>query len=327
MEAKKIVIIGAGQLGSRHLQGVLKYQNPLQIWVVDPNETSLDIAKQRAGEISHEHKVVYQASTDHIDKYIDIAIVATNSAVREKVTLNLLKNFTVKYLILEKVLFQNEQAYNNVSDALASCNTLAWVNHPRRMFNHYQEIKRTIGNHKSIQFSVVGNNWGLGCNGLHLLDICSFLSSDNNIKSIDLSALDRETTPSKRDGYIEFSGTLNVLFENGSTASITSRNSEAPGPITVFIGSEGDKWAIQEGGTNNIIHIDSQNNYKSTIKPFNPEFQSDLSTQLIDSLILNGECDLPTYKEAQSIHVPFIKELLHFFNTLHNKNDKDLKIT
>ena len=42
-----ILIAGAGQLGSRYLQGLANCQNNLNIFVLDISEQSLQIAKQR----------------------------------------------------------------------------------------------------------------------------------------------------------------------------------------------------------------------------------------------------------------------------------------
>jgi pyrroline-5-carboxylate reductase len=46
------VIIGAGELGSRHLPGLLQYEPIQEIYVVDPSETALQIAQSRAAEIA-----------------------------------------------------------------------------------------------------------------------------------------------------------------------------------------------------------------------------------------------------------------------------------
>ena len=40
------LIIGAGQLGSRHLQGLLKLTQEQVVYVLDPSNDSLSIAKQ-----------------------------------------------------------------------------------------------------------------------------------------------------------------------------------------------------------------------------------------------------------------------------------------
>ena len=44
---KKIVIIGAGQLGSRHLQGIAQSSFDIAIEVIEPYETSRETAKVR----------------------------------------------------------------------------------------------------------------------------------------------------------------------------------------------------------------------------------------------------------------------------------------
>ena len=48
---KRIAIIGAGQLGSRHLQGLTKIKQDIHITVIDPNPSALEIARQRFVEM------------------------------------------------------------------------------------------------------------------------------------------------------------------------------------------------------------------------------------------------------------------------------------
>ena len=48
---KNIVIIGAGELGSRHLQGVLKSRGRFNVFVVDPSDSALQTANARAEEV------------------------------------------------------------------------------------------------------------------------------------------------------------------------------------------------------------------------------------------------------------------------------------
>lgn len=48
-----IVLIGAGQLGSRHLQGLKKIYTAVNIDVVDPNIDSISIAKERYEQVDN----------------------------------------------------------------------------------------------------------------------------------------------------------------------------------------------------------------------------------------------------------------------------------
>ena len=54
---KKIAIIGAGQLGSRHLQGLAQCNFDISIEVVEPYDLSRETAKKRYEEIGHNNFV------------------------------------------------------------------------------------------------------------------------------------------------------------------------------------------------------------------------------------------------------------------------------
>lgn len=325
---KQILIIGAGQIGSRHLQGVLKSNLELEVSVVDPNPLSLIIAKSRADEIKHNKSINFLESIEFVSKKIDIAIVATNANVREKIVAELLQSITVEFLILEKVLFQDLAAYEKIGKLIQNKNVKTWVNHPRRVFEHYQEIKKHIDENNLIlkSFLVTGNNWGLGCNGLHLLDICSYLSNNSRIETINTNQLDKYILPSKREEFIEFTGRISVYFENNLNAEINSNNAES-GSITIFIATEKDRWLIHESNKITVIHLDDKQETPLKIAEFNPQFQSNLSTFLVQDLITLKSCKLPTYKEACKIHKPFIKALLNFQNEIEANHQVQLKIT
>ena len=117
-----ILIAGAGQLGSRYLQGLANCQNTLDIYVQDIYEQSLQVAKQHWEQVAYpvdsdtvsgnnepavKHKVTFISSFEKIPKKIDIAIVATNADVRPQVVKQIEANFEVCYWILEKVLAQS----------------------------------------------------------------------------------------------------------------------------------------------------------------------------------------------------------------------------
>lgn len=324
----KVLIIGAGQLGSRHLQGVLKSILDFEVFVIDPNLSSLEIAKSRANEITHSKHIVFSESIESVPSEIDVAIVATNANVREQVITKLLNTIEVQYLILEKVLFQDLEAYDKIEQLIQTKNIKTWVNHPRRMFEHYQEIKKQIQENSLhiTNFLATGNNWGLGCNGLHLLDLCAFLSNESKIATINTNQLDKRIITSKREGFIEFTGSLKIHFENGSKAEIISTDSESSS-LTIFIATEKDKWLIREGNPISVIHLKEENGAPIEVKEFKPQFQSDLSTLLVQDLLTLGTCNLPTYKEACELHKPFIIALLDFYNAIENKASTHLKIT
>jgi len=322
---KIILIIGAGQLGSRHLQGLLKFPQPWKIFVLDPSPESLEFAKKRAQEVHHNHQVSFVNNWHDIPTSFDLVIVATNADVREEVVSVLLANYDVKYLILEKVLFQELGSYLRVSDLIKKYNVTTWVNHPRRMFDSYKEVKRllTTGSQKIMQ--ITGGNWGLGCNTLHFIDLFIYLT-DSKLKSLDANWLDKDIIPSKRTGFIEFTGCLKGKLDDGSIFQITSlKGEQTPCSITIF--EAGTRVIIQETGTPQIYNLRKETNFAVEIIPFNMEFQSSLTTKLVEDLFMNNRCNLPSYDLAAQTHMVFIHEMLKRYNKITKSNHKKLPVT
>lgn len=77
---------------------------------------------------------------------------------------------------------------------LKKSDTKCWVNHPRRMYPFYQELRQKL---KKANFSISGGDWGLACNGLHFLDLISYLSSSNDFK-LNTDFLDKQLKETKR---------------------------------------------------------------------------------------------------------------------------------
>ncbi|OLS19108.1 MAG: Alanine dehydrogenase [Candidatus Heimdallarchaeota archaeon LC_2] len=80
-----IGIIGAGQIGSRHLQAIAKLTETTNIYIVDTSTDSLNIAKQRFKEIvNNEAEISTSYLTNQMDlpAELDIVIVSTNSNIR-----------------------------------------------------------------------------------------------------------------------------------------------------------------------------------------------------------------------------------------------------
>ena len=216
------LIIGAGQLGSRHLQGLLKFDKEQIIYVLDTSKSSLNIAEERASEIEFEHTIKYITNWDNIPSELDLVIVATGASVRSKVVTKLLKVCNVKNLILEKILFQDLESYSDISKLIKATGTPTWVNHPRRMFKHYIDIKNKLSaSEEVVNFQVFGGNWDLACNALHFIDLISFLSN-SEVMELDFKGIDNKVINSKRSNCIEFTGSFSGKLKNGNNFNICS---------------------------------------------------------------------------------------------------------
>lgn len=314
----KIVLIGAGQLGSRHLQGLAKSNVDISIEVVEPFEKSRDVAKERYEEIETNPKVKsidFFESIDHLSDTLDIVIIATNADVRSQIIKELFSKKQVKNLILEKILFQTVEEYHEVEKLLKEKGVKCWVNHPRRMFPFYQALKNEIKNSEQISYIVQGGAWGLGCNGLHFIDHLSFLSDTIKLK-IDNDFLHPHIYESKRARHVEFNGSLKGRVGH-HVFSLYSDKEYVPTIITITTDAL-------------TAYIDESNGYTRIARKINDwkweestqkivHFQSELTNTVVEQILKSGNCGLATYDEAMKLHIPFIKSLLAHMKNVEGK--------
>ena len=320
---KNILIIGAGQLGSRHLQGLLKSKYEYKIYVVDPSEISLNICKQRSNEIKHNKSIDFILKLESIPRKIYFVIISTSSLYREEIIYKLLRKFEVKYLLLEKVLFPNLEAYQKVNEQFQKTNSKVWVNHPRRIFSFYKKLKLRLDAKNNINFILNGGNWGLACNGLHYIDLFCFLSN-SQIEFIDTNGVEKTVMQSKREGYLEFLGTIKGNLINGNKFEITSSNNNDDCILQIEYGTsyiqvnETKREAIFQDNLG-ILNFNKIN--------FEIELQSELTNKIIEKLIDKQTCDLVDFEFSSNTHYIFISELLKKYNTITGQINEKLPIT
>lgn len=325
---KNCAIIGGGQLGSRHMQGILSTKShEITLHIVDPSFDALEVCKTRALEVNHHHTVHYHQELEQLPKELNLVIVATNSKVRLKVLESLLTLIKVDFLILEKVLFPDLESYELATNIIEKTSTKVWVNHPRRTFKAYRALKDfhlNASNH--LSFQIVGSQWGLACNGLHFIDLIVYLTS-SNLLSLDTSGIDQEIHSSKREGYIEMTGTLSGIMENGSRFTIHSANDSNLIAPAISIMSTKQRIFIQESNTPFIKKYDIDDNFKEVILPFEMEFQSSLSGLIFEQLMKEDNCHLPTFEQSKRTHQIFIQSLLNHYILCTQTDSKILPIT
>lgn len=300
-----IAIIGVGSFGKRHLESVLRSELPLQIYVVDNNEKTLNEVIKMS-----EKKIICGSDVGILPTEIELAIIATSSVVRKAVFQQLLTKSKVKYIIFEKVLFQRIEEYFVVEKLLKEQEITAWVNCARREQDFYIKIKKIVDRSQFFTFHLSGGSWGLGCNGIHMLDLVQFLSGDQEfiIDKLNLLPIIEE---SKRKGFKEIYGTVSGKCGKCLTFSITSfHNSESPLRIEL----SGDNfYASIEEKKRKFSLMCADNEWKSESQEFTLHYQSQQTQKVVEKIINSGDCNLPKYKEAMQLHLVYIEPLIKFF--------------
>lgn len=323
----RVIIIGAGNIGSRHLQSLAKSSLPLAITVVDPSSQSLEISKKRFDEASvgrRPKEVDYYRGLDNIEPEYDVGIVATNADVRRIVIERLLAQSKVKYLVIEKIAFQNTVDFESVIKLLKSRKTKAWVNLPRRVVPFYTNLKTTIRSGEPVYFTVQGSDWGLACNAIHFVDCLCYLIEENEYE-IDCSGLGKSLKESKRKGFVEFLGALHCNFENGSELNLISSNGTGL-PVLITIQAQSALYMIQEERGEGRV-LKEENDWKWRRIRFKWPYQSDLTRKIVEAVISTGNCGLPSIEESFLIHTPLLNSFTEYIRRVTGKEYSSCPIT
>jgi len=320
---KNILLVGAGQLGSRHLQSLAACTESFDFSVVDPFDDSLKIAKARFEEISNhtKHKISLFKNLKEVEKNnFELAIIATNSGVRFEVLKTSLELFKIKNIILEKVLFPKLDEYEKAQLLIEESGVMVWVNTPRRFYEFNRYLKK---NYKwnAVQAKYENKSWGIGCNSVHFIDLIQYLTGSELVQ-VCSDRLNRKIFESKRSGYIEFEGILGCKFNDGSTLELNSD----PDLNTGIMKIETSEFAFLVNDAKGICEIFDKKTNQVEIKNFTNPYQSQL-TLMTYNAIMKGEDHLPTYDESMKEHVIFLKSLQDFMSTIKGEFVEVVRIT
>jgi len=320
----KVLIMGAGQLGSRHLQALRNTQFSLDITVCDPSLESLKVAQERYETLPEvgKHQIHYTEALPRTGSW-DLCIVATNASQRRSVVQHALDNFKVKNFILEKILFTKQADYEWAEKLARTSFKNAWVNCCMRQMPAYQELKNNL---KDNQFSLVvsGSNYGLVTNAIHYLDYAAWLAN-TSLYSLDTTLLDTQVVQSKRKGYLELNGTLRANFKSGAVANITCFP-DGTLPISVEIHSKSQRYVVLESERKTLLW-NADSNWVRAEKNAVIPFQSQLTTELVNIFHEDKLCPLPTLAESIQVHLNLLKPLKEFLTKTNQTHTEDYPFT
>ena len=303
----QVAIIGAGQLGRRHLQGLVKSTQALSVHVVDPSEASRRavedyLASPDAGTMP---PVQVHASIDALPPELALVVVATTANQRLAVIEQLARVAKVRHLVLEKFLFNDSTQYAAAAGLIAQHGMQAWVNTPRRHFGIYRELRDQMKSERLLQFTADGGDWGLCCNSVHFVDLVQFLTGESELRHLR-TRIDDGVLASKREGYVELTG--EIEGEVGSARFIVRSIRGSTKPVTVTLHYEsrtvfvseaaGTLWRVGAGPVETFT--------------FRLPYQSEMTGTIADQLLQTGCCDLTPYAQSAAAHLP----LLHAFAAL-----------
>jgi hypothetical protein len=300
MKRKRILIVGTGQLGSRYLQGLGRYNQPLDIWINDPSPTAIRVALERWSEVfegASNHRVEVMTGEKHTPLEFDIVIISTNADIRPKVVRDINKTFRVQNWILEKVLAQSVNDVDAIVETIGECP--AWVNTPMHLWSLYSNLRLALTPGKPIH-AVIENFEGLACNSIHFIDYIA-RTVGSKVSKIESSWPDCTWVEAKRRGYMELNGRIDVNFSDGSSLVLIG-NRDAPYHYITRISCGDETWEVN--GEKEVALSNTARRISGRL-----EFQSQITAGIVESIFKTGTCKLPTLEESASQHRPLLAEL------------------
>jgi hypothetical protein len=304
---KKIAVIGAGQLGSRHLQGLARIDRALDIFIVDPSADSIRVALERFDAVALDNgtNVTALADVGQLPARLDVVIVATAAHVRLSVLETLLRHCAVEKLLLEKVLFQDLAQYAAAEALLGPLCANTWVNCAQRLWPFFIALRNRFHNDANLELVITGSNWGLGCNAVHNTDIAEFLWDGAKTQR---ASLDAQVIDSKRAGFKEFTGELVTDVAGGGRLRQQSwASGEAPFCVTVFHPQLQQTWNVSSG---QLFSADSSAGWAPHASALAAPFQSELTATIVEAMLAGTDCALPSFAQAAATHLATLSALL-----------------
>lgn len=332
----KLLVVGAGQIGSRHLQSLANIKESAVVYVYEPNLSNLEVAKSRIEEVTKANNLsdrrVSFSFISRLDGYhetIDVLIIATGSTVRFNVLKCLLEDsdFTFKHVILEKFLFNQFDQYFETRKLARRYNVKIYCNQWLSGTYPVRRIKGLLGDYTTLNLEVTGYRWGLACNSVHFVDLFDYLLDRASPLRFDKSNFS-QSGPAKRAGFLEVYGELIITSQCNSVLRLASDYEGIEDGLLHFkITTDNDREVHATLNSENLFCVQVQGEDMLEDYEFYLPMQSQMTSDVVQSIILSDGCELPGYETALGHHLLVFGPLSEYFASIGHDLSEGLRVT
>ena len=327
-EMTNIILIGCGNIGLRHFQSLLTYVEPLNIYIVEPDLSKKIKIDNLYKDNAQNKRHTINLYTHHLNLPLDIKmhvlIIATSSSVRSLIIEDIFKNNIPQFTLLEKFLFQDKKDYFKIEEIFLKSQAKVWVNQNMVIQEAFREVADYFKASNKIEMAVCGGNWGLCCNHVHFIDYFDYLTMRKGKMKSSLVKF-RHTLPSKRNGFYDIIGRVEIVNQNLSTLILETDDDKKNDEV--FITIKDDQNSISLRVNDNIMNGEFLINNKKFSKEYKNLYQSELTSKIVYNLLNNFINYLPTYSMSKNHHLVLFDEFNDFFKGNNLAGDNFLPIT
>jgi predicted dehydrogenase len=222
----KVLLIGAGRMGMRHLQGLDGAVSSCD--VVDPNAEARSAARSTTGKT----EVRTFASLESLpgDARYDAAILAATATGRREL-FEEVESRDIPAILIEKPIAQSRADTRAVLERAASSRSAVWVNHYRRTLAGFEPLRQAGG---PFVLAISSGAMGLGANGVHWIDFAVHLTGAKSGKLLFGEIEDTIIRSGRGPSFRDYGGRGVFAFPDGSRLMLScAAGSSAPTMMSI----------------------------------------------------------------------------------------------
>jgi len=296
---KKVIVIGIGRMGVRHLRGINGIQG-LDVFAVDSSEKAIADAKKNVFNffIEWHHDLTKLSALK-----FDIAIISSTADARLE-NLEWCIEHGVKNILLEKPLAQSRGELDMMGSIIKKSSVNVYCNFYRRQLKYCLDIKQRIHldgvAQRHLTMIVASGAMGLACNGLHYIDSAIHLTESQNPVLVS-GWLDKTPIQSGRGiGFSDFGGCA-VIQLNEYSKLILNVMADSSAP-TILLYYENHELTIVDQDADITIQYLREKNSEKPYYLYGQEYNRSLiqGGETVDLSKLTKEWVLATMSEGKS---------------------------
>lgn len=300
----KVLVVGLGNLGRRHAESLANSSIRPEVWGWDKDEGARNDFElfSKSLQSRWDNKPQTLLTLAALPPKIDLLVVSTTAEGRLDALRKVLNETQPRFVILEKPLTTNHMDLNCMKKLTQHS---WWVNYPRRYSPLHQLAVRHLAA-KTIShchITVALPSPSLLSNASHFIDFSQqLLGKEPQAMVFEEEGL--RWVDSKRPGFLDVMGSLNVTFDKDLSLTIKSGDEAAHESLCVIsVESDVMNFKITEGA--NLF----TSGRSSPIRLPGVPLQSSLTGVFLDELASGKRLSIPSFSEVVGSHSMFLSAL------------------